>query len=96
MDERLPPQPRVDPELTQQVDRALLEHPGPHARLDVGAVARLEHDGPDPRAGEQEREREAGGPGADDGDLRAHEAEVHTLAAWSTIPGRPRELLNLG
>ena len=37
----------------QQVDGALLEHPGAHALLDVGAAARLEHDGLDPLRGEQ-------------------------------------------
>ena len=46
--------------------------PGAHALLDVAAAARLEHDRLDPLAGEQEREQEPGGPGADDADLGPH------------------------
>ncbi len=57
----------------EQVDRALLEHAGADALLDVLAAARLEHDRVDPCELQQAGEREAGRPGADDPDLRAHQ-----------------------
>ena len=70
MVEPLAGEPVADAELVQQVDRVLLEQPGADALLDVLAVARLEHDALDARALEQQGERQAGGSGADDADLR--------------------------
>jgi hypothetical protein len=64
--------PRAHAGVPQQVGGALLEHAGADALLDVLAAAALEDDRLDPLAGEQLRERQAGGPGADDADLRAH------------------------
>ena len=76
VDEPLAPQPVADAHLDQQVDRALLEHAGADAALDVLAAARLEHDRLDPAQVQQVREHEPGRPGADDADLRSHSSSV--------------------
>ena len=58
-------------ELTQQLDRRVLEHAGPHAVLDVrpGRAASSTTQSM-PRAFEQVGQHEAGRPGPDDADLR--------------------------
>ena len=53
-------------ELAQQLDGRVLEDAGPHAVLDVGAVALLEHDAVDVASGEEVGEHETGRTGADD------------------------------
>ena len=58
--------------LGEQVDRALLEHAGAHAPLDVLARAQLEHDGVDPAQLEQAGEHEPRRPGSHDRDLGLH------------------------
>ena len=65
-------QPVRDARIRQHVDGALFEDAGPHAMLDVVAVAVLEHDRFDPRAVQQVGEQQPGGARADDSDLRAH------------------------
>ena len=57
------------PGALEEVDRALLEHAGTDAGLDVVAAAVLEHDRLDPGAVEQLREDEPRRAGADDRDL---------------------------
>ena len=51
--EALAVEPVGEPELPQQLDGRVLEHAGPHAVLDVGAVALLEHDAVDAPRREQ-------------------------------------------
>jgi hypothetical protein len=65
-------EPLADAHLDEQLDRALLEHAGADARLDVGAIARLEDDGLDALAVQQVAEHEPRGAGADDAHLGAH------------------------
>ena len=72
--EPLAVEPVGDADLMQDVDGVLLEQPGAHSLLDVRAVADLEHDAVDARLVQQQREREAGRPGADDPDLGIHPA----------------------
>ena len=74
-------EPLAQPGGLEQVDRALLEHAGAHALLDVVAAARLEHDRLDAVAGEQVAEEQAGRPAADDADLGAHHAAAATACA---------------
>ena len=69
-----------DVQVAQDVDRVLLEQPGPHALLDVLARARLEHNALDSLTVEQHREREPSGPGADDANLGVHGASL--FARW--------------
>ena len=76
VDEPLAPQPLADARLDQEVDRALLEHAGADAALDVLAAARLEHDRVDPAQVQKVREHEPGRAGADDADLRPHSSSV--------------------
>ena len=49
MDEAFGVEPRRQAQLVEQVDGALLEDARPDAMLDVGPVARLEHDRVDAR-----------------------------------------------
>src|SRR6185312_11660084 len=63
VDETLAPEAVADAHLDEQLDRPLLEHAGAHARLDVGAVARLENDGLDALALQQVAEHEPRGAG---------------------------------
>jgi hypothetical protein len=72
----------ADPGLAQRVHRALLEHARAHALHHVVAVARLEHDRLDALQVQQVREQQAGGAGADDGDLGVY---PQTSCAVSTI-----------
>ena len=69
VDHAFAPQPLIEAEFTHQVDRALLQHAGADAMLDVVAVVRLEHDALDPGHLQQARQREPGRSGADDADL---------------------------
>jgi hypothetical protein len=64
--------PCADPGLSKQLHRALLEHAGTDAVLDVLAAAVLEDDALDSLHLEQPRERQPRGPGADDADLCPH------------------------
>ena len=68
-------EPAADAGLDEQVDGALLEHPGPDPRLDVVAGASLDDDAVDACPGEQLRQQQTGGARADDGDLGTHGAE---------------------
>ena len=61
------------PACVEQVDRALLEHAGADALLDVLAAAGLQHDRLDALGLQQLREHQSRRPGADDPDLRAHQ-----------------------
>ncbi len=72
--EPLAVQPVGHAQLGEQIDRALLEHAGAHAPLDVLARAVLEHDRVDPARVQQRPEHEPRWPGADDRDLRPHAA----------------------
>ena len=63
--------PLADAGFGEEVDRALLQHAGAHAMLDVLAVARFEHHGLDARAVQEVRQHESGRPRAEDADLRA-------------------------
>ena len=65
-------QPRTEPGFVEQIDRALLEHAGPHPRQHMLAVGAFENDIVDADAGQQLPEQQAGRAGADDRDLRAH------------------------
>ena len=46
-------EPLGQPDLAQQLDGGVFQHPRAHPLLDVGAAARLQHDGLDPGAGQQ-------------------------------------------
>ena len=61
--------PLPHPDLDQQVDCALLEHPRANALLDVLAAPVLEDDGVDSLQMEEVRQHEPGGTGTDDPDL---------------------------
>src|SRR5262249_5676820 len=65
-------QPLADAERMQQVDGVLLEQPGSDPLLHILPAAVLEHYAFDPLACEQQRERQSGGPGADNSDLGPH------------------------
>jgi hypothetical protein len=54
----------------EQIDGSLLEHAGAQSAFDVRTVATLDDDRLDPVGMEDVREREAGGAGPDDRDLR--------------------------
>ena len=56
----------------EQIDRAVLEHAGSDTLLDVLARSTLEDDGFDPLLGQQVRQHQARGAGADDANLRTH------------------------
>ena len=60
--------------LVEQVDRALLEHAGAHARLDVLAAACLEDHGRDALSRQQVGQQQPGRAGAHDPDLGVHQA----------------------
>src|SRR5918995_1080837 len=85
VDEAFPSEALSHADLLQQVDGALLEHPGPDAALDVLAGSVLENDRVDPPEVEEVSEDEAGGPGADDADLRPLGPQPQTSCAVSTI-----------
>ena len=72
--------PLADAGLGQQVDRALLQHAGAHAVLDVVAVAALEDDRVDAGEMQQMRQQQARRTGADDAHLCSplHQAAVFT------------------
>lgn len=72
VDHALAAQALVEAEFGHQVDRALLQHTGAHAVLNVRAAARFEHDALDAFAIEQMGEKQPCGARADDGDLRVH------------------------
>src|SRR5581483_10312784 len=76
--EPLAREPIPHPELAQEVDRVLLEHPGPDPMLDVFPAASLQDGRLDSRTGKQQRERESCRPGPDDADLRAHHPAIPT------------------
>ena len=77
VDEALGVHPLADADLVHQVHRALLEHAGAHALLDVLAVARLEDHGLDAPQLQQPAEHQAGGAASDDRHLGTHVAK-HT------------------
>ena len=62
--------PLADAGFGEEIDRALLEHAGAHAMLDVVAVAALEHDRLDAGAVQQMRQHESRGTRAEDAYLR--------------------------
>ena len=68
----------------QQIDGALLQHACAYALLDSLPTARLEHERLDALELEQLRQHESRRPGADDADLRAHQAAGvrSNNAAW--------------
>jgi hypothetical protein len=71
-------EPVAEADLVQDIDGPLLKDPGADPRLDVVAVARLEHDGVDTGTLQQPAEQQTRGTGADDRDLsrvRAHRDE---------------------
>ena len=80
VDDPLAVEPLADACVAEQVDRALLEHARADAVLDVLAAAVLEHDRLDPRPLQQPPERQSGGAGADDADLRA--LRLHGAVSW--------------
>ncbi len=105
VDEPLAVQPVAQAGVGQQLDRALLEHPGAHPLLHVLAAARLEHDRPDPLEVEEVRQEQAGRPGPDDSDLCPHLSEALSYPVRERSipngaasmrdeypPGRPRAL----
>src|SRR5688500_9977444 len=65
VDQAFAPQPRADPGLVQQVDRALLENPGADPLLDVAPAVALQHDRVDAVPMQQLRQQQARRPGAD-------------------------------
>jgi hypothetical protein len=71
VNESLTLEPFPDPDLVQQVDCPLLQHPRANALLDVLAAPVLEDDGVDPLQMEKVRQHEPGGTGTDDPDLGA-------------------------
>ena len=79
----LEPLPHAD--LRQQVDGALLEHPGADALLDVLAASVLEDDRVDGLEMEKVRQNEPGGTGTDDPDLGALAPQPQISSAVSTI-----------
>jgi hypothetical protein len=60
----------AEPEGPEQIDGSLLEHAGAQASLDVRTIATFDDDRLDAVGMEDVREREAGGTGPDDRDLR--------------------------
>ena len=100
MDEALTAHPLAHPRPLEELGDVVLEDARPDAGLDVLAASVLEDDGVDACDVEQLREREAGGSGAHDGDLRpvhAPPAPRSNSAAWPcptpthivAIPYRP-------
>jgi len=65
-------QPRADAGIVQQIDAALFQHACPNAMLDIVASTILDHRRFDPLPLQQMSEQQAGRPGADDPELRAH------------------------
>src|SRR5262245_22595325 len=72
----------ADTEFVHELDGVVFEEAGADALFDVGAGVELEDDGLDAEALQEEREEEAGGSGADDGDLGTHGL------AWKKIAHR--------
>ena len=79
VDDALAVEPLAEPHPPQQVDRALLQHAGAHALLDVLARAGLEDHVVDPGLVQELPEDEAGRAGADDADLRPLSAHERSL-----------------
>ena len=82
----LPREPLADPELMHEIDGVLLEQAGTHPPLDVVAVTRLEDHRLDPLALKEERQRQAGRPGADDSDLCPHPAPLARIPVSQFAP----------
>ena len=76
MDEALAVQPLAGPGGGEEVDDPLLDDSGPDASLDVLATPVLDDDRVDALQMEQMTEREAGGAGSDDPDLRPSSAQA--------------------
>jgi hypothetical protein len=72
MDQALALQPVVQAEPVHKVGRRLLHHASPDAALDILAGSALQHHHVHPSLVEEMGEQQAGGAGADDGDLGAH------------------------
>ncbi len=70
VDETVPVEPPGNLQLPHQVDRVLLQEPGPHPPFDVLAVTALQHHRLDPDSLEQQGQCQPGRPGADDPDPR--------------------------
>jgi hypothetical protein len=68
----------ADADGVQHVDGVLLEQARADPLLDVVAAARLEHDAVDPGLLQDQRQRESGGPRADDRDLGSHRG-IHPI-----------------
>jgi hypothetical protein len=62
----------ADAKLVHELDGVVFEKAGADALFNVLASVQLEDDGFDAEALEKKRQEEAGGSGADDGDLSAH------------------------
>src|SRR5262249_33364441 len=59
----------TDAEFVHELDGVIFEKAGPDAFFDVGAVVELNDDGLDAEALDQKRQEEAGGAGADKGEM---------------------------
>ena len=86
VDEALAVQALGDAGLVEQVDGRLLEHAGAHARLDVLARARLEHDRLDALQVQQVGQQQPGRAGPHDPDLGVHHPPASASAStrWAT------------
>jgi hypothetical protein len=76
-------QARGDPGGVEDVDGALLEHPGADARLDVLAAGALEDDRLDAAQVQEVRQDQPGRTGADDANLGAHRLGSYNGREWS-------------
>ena len=84
VDQALAAQAVADAHLLEQVHGALLENAGSDPALDVLAAARLEDDRVDSAEVQEVRQHKAGRPGADDPDLRTHQASSSLMTSWKT------------
>jgi hypothetical protein len=90
VDEALAVQALGDAGGVEQVDRRLLEHAGPHAGLDVGARARLEHDRLDALQVQQVGQQQPGRAGPHDPDLGLHHPSAVGLGEHALGDGEGR------
>jgi len=84
VDDPLALQALADPRGDEEIGGALLEDARADPRLDVLAAPVLENDALDALALEEPRERQAGGAGPDDADLRAQRARQPAPSSSST------------
>jgi hypothetical protein len=81
----------IDAGFVQQIHRALFEHAGANARLDIFPAAQLQHHGADPRAFQQSCQQQPGGTGPDDDYLRSVQGSSPHLMRDPTMAQRPAE-----